>query len=152
PYRCADGTWLSVGAIEAKFWANFCELIGLPQYAGEQTNDALQDEIRAEVARVIRTKRRDEWTALLAPADTCVAPVLSVPEVVEDAQLRRGLVETVHPTHGRFRSVGPTLAGQVKAERYDVRDGDVTDTDDLLAGVGLSAAEIAKLHDAGVIA
>ena len=151
-YQCSDGGWISVGAIEPKFWINFCNLIGLPQYAKEQTNDALQDQIRAEVAAVIGTKSRDEWTTLLAPADTCVAPVLSVPEVVEDPQLRRGLVESVHPTRGTFKSVGPTLAGQVKAERYEVREGDVTDTDDLLTAAGMSKDEIAKLHDAGVIA
>ena len=151
-YQCSDGGWISVGAIEPKFWANFCNLIGLPEYAKEQTNDALQDEIRAEVARVIRAKTRDEWTALLAPGDTCVAPVLTVPELVEDAQLRRGLVESVHPTQGTFLSVGPTLAGQVKAERYEVREGDVTDTDELLAAAGLSDDEITKLRDAGVVA
>jgi alpha-methylacyl-CoA racemase len=150
-YECSDGRWISVGAIEPKFWANFCTAIGLPQWAGEQTNDELQDQIRADVASVIRTKTRDEWTALLAPADTCVAPVLSVPELVEDPQLRAGLVESVHPSHGTFRSVGPTLAGQVRQSRYDVPD-DVTDTDDLLAAAGLSKAEIAKLHDAGVVA
>jgi alpha-methylacyl-CoA racemase len=151
-YECADGGWISVAAIEPKFWANFCELIGLPQYAREQTNDGLQDEIRREVAAVIRTRTRDEWTELLAPKDTCVAPVLSVPEVVEDAQLRGGLVESVHPTHGTFRSVAPTLAGQVRAERYELREGTETDTDELLAAAGMDAEEITKLREAGAIA
>jgi alpha-methylacyl-CoA racemase len=151
-YECADGGWISVAAIEPKFWANFCELIGLPQYAREQTNDGLQDEIRREVAAVIRTRTRDEWTELLAPKDTCVAPVLSVPGVVEDAQLRGGLVESVHPTHGTFRSVAPTLAGQVRAERYELREGTETDTDELLAAAGLDPEEITKLREAGAIA
>ena len=44
---------LSVGAIEPKFWANFCNLIGLPQWAAEQTNDDLKDQIRAEVERTL---------------------------------------------------------------------------------------------------
>lgn len=151
-YECADGGWISVAAIEPKFWANLCELIGLPQYAREQTNDTLQDEIRREVAAVIRTRTRDEWTELLAPKDTCVAPVLSVPEVVEDAQLRGGFVESVHPTHGTFRSVAPTLAGQVRADRYALREGTETDTDELLAAAGLDAEEITKLREAGAIA
>jgi alpha-methylacyl-CoA racemase len=151
-YECADGGWISVAAIEPKFWANFCELIGLPQYAREQTNDGLQDEIRREVAAVIRTRTRDEWTELLAPKDTCVAPVLSVPEVVEDAQLRGGLVESVHPTHGTFRSVAPTLAGQVRAERYELREGTETDTDELLAAAGMDAEETTELREAGAIA
>ena len=150
-YECRDGGWISVGAIEPKFWANFCNLIGLPQWATEQTNDALQDQIRAEVAEVIRTKTRDEWTELLAPNDTCVAPVLSIPEVVQDPQLREGLVTSVHPTHGEFRSVGPTLAGQVRQERYELREGTETDTDELLAAAGLSTDEITKLREAGAI-
>ncbi len=151
-YRCSDGGWISVGAIEPKFWANFCNLVGLPQWATEQTNDALQDQIRAEVAEVIATKTRDEWTELLAPNDTCVAPVLSVAEAVEDAQLRQGLVTSVHPTHGEFRSVGPTLAGQVREERYVLREGTETDTDELLAAAGLGADEITKLREAGAVA
>jgi alpha-methylacyl-CoA racemase len=151
-YECSDGGWISVGAIEPKFWANFCNLIGLPQWAKEQTNDALQDQIRAEVAEVIRTKTRDEWTELLAPNDTCVAPVLSIPEVVQDPQLRQGLVTSVHPTHGEFRSVGPTLAGQVRQERYELREGTETDTDELLAAAGLSSDEITKLREAGAVA
>jgi alpha-methylacyl-CoA racemase len=150
-YECSDGGWISVGAIEPKFWVNFCNLIGLPQWAGEQTNDALQDQIRSEVAAAIRTKTRDEWTELLAPNDTCVAPVLSVPEVVEDAQLAQGLVTSVHPVHGEFRSVGPTLAGQVRQERYELREGTETDTDELLAAAGLSTDEITKLREAGAI-
>jgi alpha-methylacyl-CoA racemase len=151
-YRCSDGGWISVGAIEPKFWANFCNLIGLPQWAKEQTNDALQDQIRSEVAEVIATKTRDEWTELLAPNDTCVAPVLSVPEVVTDPQLSTGLVTSVHPTHGEFRSVGPTLAGQVRQDRYELREGTDTDTDDLLAAAGLSSDEITKLREAGAVA
>jgi len=153
-YQAADGGWITVAAIEAKFWANFCNLVGLPQWASSQTDDAVQDQIRAEVADVIRTKGRDEWVALLAPADTCVAPVLSVEELVDDPQLvsRGDFPEAHHPSKGTFRQLGPTLAGQVREPRYDLREGDVTDTDALLASAGLSPDEITKLHEAGAIA
>lgn len=152
-YQASDGGWISVAAIEPKFWANFCNLVGLPQWAAEQTNDELQDRIRAEVAEVIRTKTRDEWVALLAPADTCVSPVLSVAEVVDDAQLvaRGNFVESVHPTHGSFRSVAPSLAGQVKADRYELPEGTETQTDALLAAAGLAPDEITKLRDGGAV-
>ena len=152
-YECADGGWITVAAIEAKFWANFCNLIGLPQWGGRQTDDDVQDQIRAEVAAVIRTKPRDEWVTLLAPADTCVGPVLSIAELVDDPQLvGRGDFPTAsHPSAGTFRQLGPTLAGQVREPNYELREGDVTDTDELLAAAGLSADDIAKLHDAGVV-
>jgi alpha-methylacyl-CoA racemase len=73
----------------------------------------LQGEIRGELAAVFRTRSRDEWVAELGPADTCVAPVLSVPEVVEDEQYaaRRALIEASDPDHGTFRQVGYVLAG-----------------------------------------
>src|SRR5205807_5520270 len=115
-YQASDGGWLTVAAIEPKFWANLCHLLGLPQWAARQTDDEAQDQIRSEVAAAFRTKTRDEWTALLAPADTCVTPVLSITELVDDPHLaaRGAFVEATHPTHGTFRQVAPTLAGQAK--------------------------------------
>src|SRR5204863_200964 len=79
------------------------------------------------------TKTRDEWTALLAPADTCVAPVVDITEVVQDEQYnaRHGIVEAVHPTQGSFRQVGAMLAGQERPDAaYQLPDTDKTDTDD----------------------
>jgi len=112
-YGCADGKWLTVAAIEPRFWANLCKALGLERWAEHQTDDELQDEIRGELAAVFRTRTRDEWVAELGPADTCVAPVLSVPEVVEDEQYmaRGAFVEAEDAEHGRFRQVGYVLAG-----------------------------------------
>jgi alpha-methylacyl-CoA racemase len=115
-YGCADDTWLTVAAIEARFWANLCKALGLERWIEHQTDDDLQAEIRGELAAVFRTKTRDEWVAELGPADTCVAPVLSVPEVVEDEQFaaRGAFIDADDPTHGRFRQVGYVLAGSQK--------------------------------------
>ena len=112
-YGCADGGWLTVAAIEPRFWANLCKAVGLERWIEHQTDDDLQDEIRGELAALFRTRSRDEWVAELGPTDTCVAPVLSVPEVVEDEQYsaRGAFVEAADPEHGTFRQVGYVLAG-----------------------------------------
>jgi alpha-methylacyl-CoA racemase len=112
-YRCGDGRWLTVAAIEPRFWANLCRALGLERWAGRQTDDDVQQEIRADLDRAFATRPRDEWVAELAPADTCVAPVLSVPEVVDDPQYlaREAFVEATRPEHGTFRQVGFVLAG-----------------------------------------
>ena len=112
-YGCADGRGITVAAIEPRFWANLCMAVGLERWIEHQTDDDLQDEIRGELAAVFRTKTRDEWVRELGPADTCVAPVLSVPEVVEDEQFvaRGAFVDADLPKHGRFRQVGYVLAG-----------------------------------------
>jgi alpha-methylacyl-CoA racemase len=112
-YGCADGKSLTVAAIEPRFWANLCTAVGLERWIEHQTDDDLQDEIRGELAAVFRTKTRDEWVRELGPADTCVAPVLSVPEVVKDEQFvaRGAFVDADLPKHGQFRQVGYVLAG-----------------------------------------
>ena len=112
-YGCADGKWLTVAAIEPRFWANLCRALGLERWTEHQTDDAVQDEIRSDLVNVFRTRSRDEWVAELGPADTCVAPVLSVPELVEDEQFaaRDAFVKADHPDHGSFRQVGYVLAG-----------------------------------------
>jgi alpha-methylacyl-CoA racemase len=112
-YGCSDGKWLTVAAIEPKFWANLCSLLGLEKWTDAQLDDAVQDEIRADLEAAFRTRARDEWCAELAPADTCVAPVLSVPEVVADEQFtaRNAFVWATDEEHGDFRQVGWVLAG-----------------------------------------
>jgi alpha-methylacyl-CoA racemase len=154
-YRARDGKWLSVAAIEHRFWRNLCAQLGLDEWADHQTDDAVQGEVRADLRRVFATKTRDEWVAQLAPADTCVAPVLTVDEVVDDPQYaaRHAFVAATHPSHGAMRQVAPVFAGMARqSDPYALREGDVTDTDTLLADAGMSSDDIAKLRDAGVIA
>jgi alpha-methylacyl-CoA racemase len=154
-YLAADGKWLALGIIEGRFWHNLCDALGLAHWRDHQTDDAAQDEIRAELRTVFATRERDAWVAELAPADTCIAPVLTVPELIDDEQYlaRNAFVEAEHPDHGTFRQVGPVLAGMTPAEGpYAVRAGDATDTDELLRTAGLSPDEYEQLHEAGVVA
>jgi alpha-methylacyl-CoA racemase len=154
-YGTSDGGWLAVAAIEPHFYANLCRLLGLERWTDHQDDDAVQDDIRADFTRVFASRTRDEWVTLLADADTCVAPVLSVPELVDDAQFdaRGAIVEAKHPTHGVFRQVAPVLAGQVRPDgAVEVPDHASTDTDELLRAAGLEADEIAALRDDGVVA
>ena len=108
-YRCADDEWISVAAIEAKFWANFCRLVGLEQCIDKQYDAGAQDDVRAQVTGVIATKPRDEWVALLAPADTCVAPVLSPAEA--------GATAPTSAT-GDLPLLAPLFAGMVRRSSY----------------------------------
>jgi alpha-methylacyl-CoA racemase len=154
-YGTADGRWLTVAAIEPRFWANLCTAVGLPHWAGSQTDDAVQDEIRASLEAVFRTRTRDEWVSVLAPADTCVAPVLGVDEVASDAQYvaRGDFAVAKHAEHGTFRQVGAVLAGMVPvADDGEVRDSAHTDTDEVLGWAGLSGEEIAALRASGAAA
>lgn len=153
-YPARDGKWLSVGAIEPHFFANLCRALGLERYAAHQMDDALQDEIRAAFRSAFAARDRDDWVRELAPVDTCVAPVYSIPELVSDPQFEsRGVfMEAEEAEHGPFRQVAPLLAGSRRSQPvHRVRSGDETDAGELLHRAGMSDAEIDKLRAEGAV-
>jgi len=154
-YECGDGRWLSVAAIEHRFWANLCAALGCERWIAHQTDDAEQDAIRADLRAAFATHDRDHWVSTLGPADTCVAPVATIPEVVADPHLRaRNVFVDAHRTEGPpFRQVGWVLAGMDRGQPTPVvRDATVTDTDELLAAAGLDPHTVAALRAEGVVA
>ena len=99
-YRCADGRWVAVGAIEPKFFANLCRLLGCDQWVARASSTTpSRTTIRADFAAAFATRDREPWLAELAAADTCVSPVLTVAELVDDEQYgaRRAFVDAVVP-------------------------------------------------------
>ncbi len=156
-YRCADDRWVAVGAIEPHFYANLCRALGCEQWLAHQTDDAVQDAIRADFRAVFATRPCAQWVARLGPADTCVSEVASVPELVHDEHFRQRhvFVEATAPDadHETFEQVGWVLAGMDRNQPGPVvRAGTATDTDALLAEVGYTAGEIAALREEGVAA
>ncbi len=161
-YRAADGGWLAVGAIEPRFYANLCRLLGCEQWSDHQLDDRVQDRIRADFRSAFATKDRDAWVTELAGADTCVTPVLSVAEVVGDDQYaaRHAFVDAEGASPGgrdgvptRFRQVGPVLAG-MEGVGAPVQIGDPahSDTEELLAAAGVRPERLAELRAKGVVA
>ena len=154
-YACADGKWLSVGAIEPAFYRNLCNALGYERWLAHQLDDTVQDAIREDFRSAFRRKDRDAWVAELAPNDTCVAPVYSIPELVADPHFahRGAFSEAEHAEHGKFRQVAPVLAGMNEVTAaVPVREPSVTDTDEMLRGAGYSADEIERMRGEGIIA
>ena len=80
-YACADGKYLSVGAIEPQFYALLLERCGISDSDfEEQWQRGLWPQLKAKLAAVLLQKSRDEWCALLEGSDACVAPVLNMDE------------------------------------------------------------------------
>jgi alpha-methylacyl-CoA racemase len=154
-YRCADDRWVAVGAIEPHFYANLCRALGCDRWLGSQLDDDVQDQIRADFAAAFASRDMADWVDVLAPADTCVSPVATVPELVEDAQYRaRDAIVTAHrPGAAAFEQVGFPLAGMDHDQVAPVvRDATVTDTGAVLAEVGYDAESIASLRAEGAVA
>lgn len=84
-YTCKDGKYLSVGAIENKFYTTFLTGLGLSpeivsNYAAQQMDQSQWPALKEKFQNIIINKTRDEWMEIFSELDTCVAPVLSSDE------------------------------------------------------------------------
>jgi alpha-methylacyl-CoA racemase len=78
-YETADGRYLTVGALEPKFFSRLCERVGRPELADRQY-DTDQATLAAELAEVFRRRTLEEWLDVLDRDDVCVGPVATLAE------------------------------------------------------------------------
>jgi crotonobetainyl-CoA:carnitine CoA-transferase CaiB-like acyl-CoA transferase len=74
-YETADG-YVTVGALEPKFFARLAELLGRPDLADRQY-DENQEGLVAELAAIFTTRSRDAWLKHFGDEDVCVGPVFT---------------------------------------------------------------------------
>jgi alpha-methylacyl-CoA racemase len=88
-YVCADDKEISIGAIEPKFYAELVERLGAADsFKSDQMDSNTWPKRSEEFAAIFATKTRDEWCALLEGTDTCFAPVLTLEESRDHAQMK----------------------------------------------------------------
>ncbi len=156
-YETADGRYVTLAALEPKFWEEFCQRIERPDLIPhhlpadaddrQQTYDAL--------AAIFRTRTRDEWMALLAGADVCLGPVNTLAEALEDPQVRaRGIFAPANygvEGEGIALRTAPALSDAPFATRRGLPAlGE--HTAEALTSAGYTEAEIAALAAEGAIA
>ena len=144
-YETRDGKYVSIGSIEAKFYAELLEKTGLdPAGLPPQMKPESWPVIKEKLAEIFRTKTRDEWCAIMEGSDICFAPILVLDEAPE------------HP-HMKARGTFAEIDGVVQpapAPRFSRTPGAVrrppsppgADTDEALVAWGFAAGEIADLR------
>jgi alpha-methylacyl-CoA racemase len=81
-YECADGRYVSVGAIEPQFYAAMLAGLGLdPADLPAQNDRSRWPELRAKFTEVFASRDRDDWAKVFADSDACVTPILAFGEV-----------------------------------------------------------------------
>jgi alpha-methylacyl-CoA racemase len=105
-YRTSDGRFISVGAIETKFYGNLIRLLGLDE-AGlpDQFDRSRWPELAVILERTFAAKTRDEWCELLEGQDTCFAPVLTMDEMAGHPHIAAR--QTIISRDGRPRPGSP---------------------------------------------
>jgi alpha-methylacyl-CoA racemase len=79
-YASADGRWLTVAALEPKFWERLCDLIDRPDLAGRQYDHETFDELAA----IFSGRPLAAWLELFEHEDVCVGPVLTLEEAAAE--------------------------------------------------------------------
>jgi crotonobetainyl-CoA:carnitine CoA-transferase CaiB-like acyl-CoA transferase len=107
PYQAKDGGWVSLGALEPKFWRNWCVGVGRPDLVEKQFEHP-ESEAGAEVAAVFKERTRDEWAAFAAEHDCCLEPVLDLDETLtsELVAAREMVIELDQPGIGSVKQAG----------------------------------------------
>lgn len=152
-YAAADG-YITVGAIEGKFWKRLCEMLGKPEYADLQFDESRFEEIFDWLSSTFKEKTRSEWMEMLSGEDVCVAPVLSLDETAVDPHVaRRRMFVDVDPEEF---GVSRTLGVPVKFSRTPggIRRPPPAlgeHTDEILAMLGWSGDDIARLREQRVV-
>jgi alpha-methylacyl-CoA racemase len=154
-YECADGEYVSVGTVEPQFFAELLRLTGLGDDVDgggpvpEQYDQASWSSMKYRMAALMRRKTRAEWCDLLEYTDACFAPVLS-------------MQEAIHHPHNRARGTFVDVGGVVQpgpAPRFSRSALEVpgpppapgAQTDQLLADLGFSPAELTTMRGTGAV-
>jgi len=154
PYPCKDG-WVSLGALEPKFWQAWCAGVGREDLVDRQF-DGPDSETRAEVEGVFVQRTRDEWQRFASEHDCCLEPVLELDEALDSelVRAREMVVELDQPGAERaVRVLGsPVKMGRTPADPRRAGPGLGEHTAEVLAALGYTADEAAALEEAGAVA
>jgi alpha-methylacyl-CoA racemase len=116
-YQTADGGYVSVGAIEPRFYSELVAGLGIDEAElPPQLKRRWWEQTRKRFAEIFRTRTRDKWADHFAGTDACVTPVLSVAEAAKHPHLRhrdtyvRGSGDVLQPAPApRFSRTPSTL-------------------------------------------
>ncbi|MHA1600412.1 MAG: CaiB/BaiF CoA transferase family protein [Alphaproteobacteria bacterium] len=125
-YETADGQFVTLGALEEKFWAAFCGAVDREDWIARQEEPLPQTALIGEVAALMRTRTRDAWVLDLADVDCCFQAVLEPDEVTADPQVRaRGMVKQTNGADPVIEVLYPArFDGAQPAHRQPVKEVD----------------------------
>jgi crotonobetainyl-CoA:carnitine CoA-transferase CaiB-like acyl-CoA transferase len=154
-YQTKDGQFISIGALERRFWVTLCQKLGREDFIPHQFDEG---ERRAEMfaffKKTFKQKTREEWMEELKDLDICFGMVLSLPEVFQDSQVRhRRLVsEYFHPAKGKKNILAPPIKMSEVSWEVQVLPASFGEhTEQVLKELGMGRKEIESLRKEGVI-
>ena len=155
PYECADG-WVTLGALEPKFWQAWCRGVGREDLIGSQFERPGSDA-HAEVQAIFRERLRAEWEAFAREHDCCLEPVLDLNEALDSELLRARemVVEIDQPGAAQpVRQLGiPVKLDRTPGDHARLPGPALGEhTTQALSEAGYTDEQIAELFECGAVA
>jgi alpha-methylacyl-CoA racemase len=155
PYECADG-WVTLGALEPKFWQAWCRGVGREELIGKQFEKPGSDA-HIQVCEIFRGRTRAEWERFAREHDCCLEPVLELDEalVSELVREREMVVALDQPgVEGGVRQLGiPVKLGRTPGEHNRLPGPALGEhTEQVLRAAGYDDERIAELIAQGSVA
>jgi len=145
-YPTADQRALTVAAVEPRFWATLCRMLGREPFIAQQYAPwPEQERMFTDFDALFATRTLAEWLDFFGDAEVCVGPVRTLAEALGATSARQFLLE--QPGEGALRQLGG-LFGETSSRPAP---GLGEHSDEVLAALGRSPHEIAALRQAGVI-
>jgi alpha-methylacyl-CoA racemase len=144
-YETKDGRFVSLGALEPKFWSHFCQGVDRPEWIPQQFSKTAQDStVYKEMKELFKSRTMEEWSKFGMETDCCLAPVLEGHELA------------VHPYFLEKETV--SAGGQVKVhsglktEELTLPPNKGEHTDEVLKELlNVSESELLAWRNAGII-
>ena len=146
---------MSLGALEPKFWMNFCEAIGRKDLIYKQFTEGEERlQVIKEIQDLFKTKTQKEWVNFFNNVDACCEPILTFEEVFQHPQVlyRQMVIEYEHPVEGKIRQVGnPIKSSQFPFEIRLPSPAWGEHTTEVLKAIGYSENEIKHFQEVKAI-
>lgn len=157
-YQAADG-WITILCPTDAHWKRLCALMNDPASADVRFGDmkgrcANVDDVDAIVGRWTAGRSKDCLAKELRTANIPSAPVVTLPELIEDTHVRaRGMLQTVTDDEGTFTTLGSPLFLSDSPRVPPTRAGALGEhTESVLRDeLGMTPDEIAELRRTGAV-
>lgn len=154
-YETREGGFISIGALEPRFWEALCRKMGREDFIPSQYDEGeKKEEIFSFLRATFKTKTREEWMEELKDVDVCLGKVLSLEETLRDPQVvsRRMVTDFADPRKGKMRLLSSPL--KLSDTPPDIRTAPADfgeHTEEVLGELGFNADQIEELKKSGAV-
>lgn len=153
-YKTADRRYISIGAVENRFWKNLCDVLHVPEYGPLQYDDNHREEILGFFRKAFKKKTLNQWIKELRDKDVCWGKIQGLEEVLNDPLfLARDMVSEIKDDKGEpVTMLGiPVKLSDTSGSIRSAAVGFGGSSRRILAELGYTKEQIEELIEKGVV-